>query len=51
MVNRLEYKLGRTLGTYASISDRHQDYVNAIGVAQLILTWRSVEKLEHLLGS
>jgi phosphoribulokinase len=51
MVNRLEHKLGRTLGTYAAISDRHQEYVNGIGVAQLILTWRSVEKLEHLLGS
>ena len=51
VVNRLEHKLGRTLGTYAAISDRHQEYVNAIGVAQLILTWRSVEKLEHLLGS
>jgi hypothetical protein len=37
------------LGTYAVISDRRQEYVNAIGLAQLILTWSCVEKLEHLL--
>ena len=51
MIDHLEHKLGRTLGTYAAISDRCQEYVNAIGVAQLILTWRCVEKLEHLLGT
>jgi phosphoribulokinase len=45
----LEQKLGQTLGTQASISDRHQEYVNAIGVAQLILTWRCVEMLKHML--
>jgi phosphoribulokinase len=51
MIDHLEQKLGRTLGTYAAISDRRKEYVNAIGVAQLILTWRCVEKLEHLLGT
>lgn len=51
MIDSLERKLGESLGTYAVISDRRQEYVNAIGVAQLILTWRCVEKLEHLLGS
>ena len=51
MIDHLEHKLGRTLGTYAAISDRREEYVNAIGVAQLILTWRCVEKLEHLLGA
>jgi phosphoribulokinase len=50
MINDLEQKLGDTLGTYAAICDRRQEYVNAIGVAQLLLTWRCVEKLEHLLG-
>lgn len=49
MITGLEQKLGQTLGTCAVISDRHQEYVNAIGVAQLILTWRCVEMLEHLL--
>lgn len=51
MIDHLEQKLGRTLGTYAAISDRRKEYVNAIGVAQLILTWRCVEKLEHLIGA
>jgi phosphoribulokinase len=51
VVDSLERKLGESLGTYAVISDRCQEYVNAIGVAQLILTWRCVEKLEHLLKS
>lgn len=50
MIDHLEQKLGRTLGTYAAISDRRKEYVNAIGVAQLILTWRCVEKLEQLIG-
>ncbi len=49
MIDELEHKLGCSLGTYAVISDRRQEYVNAIGVAQLILTWRCVEKLEYLL--
>jgi phosphoribulokinase len=49
MIDSLERKLCETLGTCASISDRTSEYVNAIGVAQLILTWRCVEKLEHLL--
>jgi phosphoribulokinase len=51
MIDELERKLGGSLGTYAAISDRSQEYVNAIGVAQLILTWRCVEKLEYLLRS
>ncbi len=51
MIDSLERKLGESLGTYAVISDRRQEYVNAIGVAQLILTWRCVEELEHLLRS
>jgi phosphoribulokinase len=49
MIGELEKKLGDSLGTYAIISDRRQEYVNAIGLAQLILTWSCVEKLEHLL--
>jgi phosphoribulokinase len=51
MIDHLEHKLGRTLGTYAAISDRRKEYVNAIGVAQLILTWRCAEKLEHILST
>lgn len=49
MIDSLERTLGESLGTYAVISDRRNEYVNSIGVAQLILTWRCVEKLEHLL--
>jgi phosphoribulokinase len=49
MIDDLERKLGRTLDTYAAISDRSQSHVNSIGVAQLILTWRCVEKLDYLL--
>lgn len=49
MINALEDKLGEILGSSAAISDRHQEYVNAIGVAQLILTWRCVEKLQRIL--
>ena len=49
MIADLEKKLGDSLGTYAIISDRRLEYVNAIGLAQLILTWSCVEKLEHLL--
>ncbi len=51
MIDSLERKLGESLGTYAIISDRRQEYVNAIGMAQLILTWRCVEKLDYLLQS
>ncbi|MFB3765964.1 MAG: phosphoribulokinase [Methanotrichaceae archaeon] len=51
MVEELERKLGDSLDTSAAISDRSQEYVNSIGVAQLILTWRCVEKLDSLLGS
>ena len=49
MIASLEKKLGDALGTYAVISDRRQEYVNAIGLAQLILTWSCVENLEYLL--
>ncbi len=49
MIAELERRLGDSLGTYAVISDRRQEYVNAIGVAQLILTWSCLEKLENLL--
>ena len=51
MIEELEKKLGESIATYAEISDRSQEYVNAIGVAQLIITWRCVEKLDHLLSS
>jgi phosphoribulokinase len=50
MIADLEKKLGDSLGTYAVISDRREQYVNAIGLAQLILAWSCLEKLEHLLG-
>ncbi len=50
MIAELERTLGDTLGTYAVISDRRQEYVNAIGMSQLILTWSCLEKLETLLG-
>ncbi|HOV52363.1 MAG TPA: phosphoribulokinase [Methanothrix sp.] len=50
MIAELEKKLGDTLGTYAVISDRKEEYVNAIGVSQLILTWSCLEKLQHLMG-
>jgi phosphoribulokinase len=49
MIADLEKKLGDSLGTYAVISDRREQYVNAIGLSQLILTWSCLEKLEHLL--
>ncbi len=49
MIDELERRLGDTLGTYAVISDRQQEYVNAIGMAQLILTWSCLEKLDNLL--
>ena len=50
MIADLEKTLGDSLGTYAVISDRREQYVNAIGLSQLILTWSCLEKLEHLLG-
>lgn len=51
MIADLEKNIGDALGTHAAISDRCQEYVNGIGVAQLILTWSCLEKLENLLGS
>ncbi|MCU0638036.1 MAG: phosphoribulokinase [Methanothrix sp.] len=50
MIADLENKLCSELGTCAEISDRRDEYVNAIGLAQLILTWSCTEKLEHLLS-
>lgn len=50
MIADLENKLCSSLGATAVISDRRDEYVNAIGLAQLILTWNCIEKLEHLLG-
>ncbi|MCK9587436.1 phosphoribulokinase [Methanothrix soehngenii] len=49
MISELEKKLGESLGTDGMISDRREEYVNAIGLAQLILTWNCVEKLDYLL--
>ena len=49
MISDLEKKLGESLGTDGMISDRREEYVNAIGLAQLILTWNCVEKLDYLL--
>lgn len=51
MIADLETKLCSSLGSYAVISDRREEYVNAIGLAQLILTWSCLEKLDHLLSS
>ena len=50
MIADLEKRLCDSLGADAVISDRSQEYVNAIGLAQLILTWSAIEKLEHLMG-
>jgi phosphoribulokinase len=49
MIEDLERKLCESLGAEASVCDRQDAYVNAIGLAQLILTWGCVEKLEYLL--
>ncbi|MGB3921645.1 phosphoribulokinase [Methanothrix sp.] len=49
MISELEKRLGEALGTDGMISDRREEYVNAIGLAQLILTWNCTEKLDHLL--
>ena len=49
MISDLEKKLGESLGTDGMISDRREEYVNAIGLAQLILTWNCVETLDYLL--
>ncbi len=50
MIADLEKKLCDSLGTYAVISDRQEQYVNAIGLSQLVLTWSCLEKLDHFLG-
>ena len=50
MIADLEKKLCDSLGTYAVISDRQEQYVNAIGLSQLVLTWSCLEKLDHLLA-
>ena len=49
MIAELERTLGESLGTGGMISDRREEYVNAIGLAQLILTWNGTEKLNYLL--
>lgn len=49
MIADLEKRLGDALGTYAVISDRRDEYVNAIGLAQLMLTWSCLEKLDRLI--
>ena len=49
MIADLEKRLCDTLGTDVVICDRQNDCVNAIGLAQLILTWSCIEKLENLL--
>lgn len=49
MIDGLEQKLGDLMGTRSAICDRRAAYVNAIGVSQLILTWRCLEKLAYLL--
>jgi phosphoribulokinase len=49
MIEGLEGKLGDLLGASSTISDRRDTYVNAIGLGQLILTWRCLEKLAYLL--
>jgi len=51
MIADLERRLGDALGTYTVISDRRDEYVNAIGFAQLILTWSCLEKLGRLISS
>jgi len=57
MIADLEKRLCDSLGAEAVMavisdrgSDRGEEYVNAIGLAQLILTWSAIEKLEHLMG-
>jgi phosphoribulokinase len=51
MIIDLERRLGNMLETQAAIADRYQDCVNSIGLAQLILTWRCVEKLSRSMHS
>ncbi|MDD1742154.1 MAG: phosphoribulokinase [Methanotrichaceae archaeon] len=51
MIIDLESRLGIILDTQAAIADRCQDCVNSIGLTQLILTWRCVEKLANMMGS
>jgi phosphoribulokinase len=50
MIADLEKKLCSSLSATTVISDRREEYVNAIGLAQLILTWNCIEKLEYLMG-
>ena len=51
MIIDLESRLGIILDTQAAIADRCQNCVNSIGLTQLILTWRCVEKLANMMGS
>lgn len=50
MISDLEKKLCALTGSTALISDRQHEYVNAIGLSQLILTWYCIEKLGRLVG-
>ncbi|MCJ7444160.1 MAG: phosphoribulokinase [Methanotrichaceae archaeon] len=49
MIVDLERKLCNIVNTQSEIADRYREHVNAIGLAQVILTWRCAEKLEHLM--
>jgi hypothetical protein len=51
MINDLERRQGNILETQAAIADLYQDFVNSIGLAQLILTWRCIEELARSLHS
>jgi phosphoribulokinase len=50
MIEELEEQLCSLIGHYAPVCDRNgSEYISAIGMAQLILCWRLLEKLEHYL--
>jgi phosphoribulokinase len=48
-IEGLEAKLCQLLGTTKPVADRQDSYVNATGLAQLILGWRCLEKLAYLI--
>jgi phosphoribulokinase len=48
VVEELEQKLCDLIGHYSPICDRNGNkYISAIGMAQILLCWRLLEKLEH----
>lgn len=50
VVEDLEQKLCNLIGHYSPVCDRNGgEYVSAIGMAQILLCWRLLEKLEHYL--